>query len=345
MRDGVRHARPVRIGATFEPVAAAWYRGVYPLEAMARRGHEIVWPQNDTGHPVVRELGSCDAVFVYRRHEQALRDILAGLAARGVGIVWDNDDDLSAIPKDSPWFKEVGALRGQKRFSDTVRLAKLAHVVTVTTEGVGARYAGAGVQEVRVIDNHLQHKTSRRRRKHDGIVVGWIAGTEHRVDARLLRLGEVLRALQEVHPELRVECVGVDLQLPERYRHRAGLHFERLPDVMTTFDIGLAPLADVPFNRARSSIKVKEYAASQVPWLASPRAAYQGLGERQGGRLVDDEHWFTALDALIRDGKARKRLSRAGKSWAKTQTVEVVADRWEAAFVEASTRARDAARR
>jgi glycosyltransferase involved in cell wall biosynthesis len=334
----------MRIGAAFEPVAAAWYRGVYPLEAMARRGHDIVWPENDTGHPNLDELESCDVVFVYRRHEEPLRRRLAGLAARGVGIVWDNDDDFATIPKSSPWFKDVGGLRGQQRFSETVRIARVAHVVTTTTDAVRARYARAGVQNIQVIDNHLQHKTRRRPRRHEGIVVGWVAGLEHRGDARALGIAEALRNLQEEHADLHVECVGVDLGLQERYGHRSSLHFERLPDIMATFDIGIAPLADTPFNTARSSIKLKEYAASQVPWLASPRTPYLALGEREGGRLVEDDGWAEALDALIRDRRTRKRLARAGKAWAKTHTIDAVAERWESVFAAASERAQSGPR-
>ena len=39
-------------------------------------------------------------------------------------------------------------------------------------------------------------------------------------------------------------------------------------------------------NRARSNIKLKEYAAAGACWLASPIGPYVGLGEKQGGRLV-----------------------------------------------------------
>jgi glycosyltransferase involved in cell wall biosynthesis len=336
----LRDAALVRIGSTFEPNGAAFYRGVYPLEAMARRGHDIVWPENDTGHPDLAQLRTCDVVFIYRRHEEALRKVLADLAARGIGIVWDNDDDFTAIPKSSPTYKQVGGLRGQQRFSESVRLARLADIVTVTTETLRDRYAAAGLENIRVIDNCLAHKTRRRRRKHDGIVVGWIAGGEHRGDARALELPRVLAELQDVHAELHVECVGVDLGLKQRYRHSASVHFDRLPDVMSGFDIGIAPLVESAFNDARSSIKVKEYAASAVPWLASPRLPYRLLGENHGGRLVGDAGWYDALDDLVRDGRARKRLARAGKSWAKRQTIDSVADQWESVFAEASDAAR-----
>jgi glycosyltransferase involved in cell wall biosynthesis len=334
----------MRIGAVFEANAAAFYRGVYPLQAMERRGHDIVWPENDTGNPKLSQISHCDVVFVYRRHEEGVRQLLRSLASRGVGIVWDNDDDLSAIPKHSPTYREVGALRAQKRFSETVKTARLAHVVTLTTEVLRDRYARHGLERVEAIDNMLQRRTKRRLQKHDGIVVGWIAGMEHLADAALLEIPAAIKQLQEVHADVHVHCVGADLKLESRYTHQPSLHFDRLPDAMARFDVGLAPLAANAFNEARSSIKVKEYAASGVPWLASPVAPYSRLGESQGGFLVPDTGWFEALDRLVRDRRARKRLSKSGTKWAKTQTVDAVADQWETVFAEASERARSGIR-
>jgi glycosyltransferase involved in cell wall biosynthesis len=326
----------MRIGATFESSGAAWYRGVYPLEEMARRGHEIIWPEDNTGHPILPKLASCDVIYAYRRHEPELLRILKGHASNGVAIVWDNDDNLMAIPRDSPTFRDVGGLRAQQRFSETVKIARLADVVTLTTDSLRERYEAAGVSGIDVIDNQLPAGKRARPRKHDGVVIGWIAGGEHKGDADELRIAETLEALQARHPDLHVETIGLRLSLRGRYKHTSSLHFNDLPAAMTGYDIGLAPLIDIPFNAARSSIKVKEYAASRVPWLASPVGPYLGLGPRQGGRLVHASEWFDALDDLIRNARERKRLAKAGRSWARTQTIKASADQWEAAFEKAA---------
>lgn len=329
----------MRIGAMFEPTAAAFYRGVYPLEAMERRGHEIVWPHNDTGDPRLEELASCDAIFVFRRSEATLLKTLRTLVANGSALVWDTDDDLAAIPKNSPLYKSIGGLHGQRRFADTVRIARMAHVVTTTSRTLAARYESNGIAEVEVIENHLQRRSWRRPQRHRGLVVGWIAGMEHTADVVGLGLTETLEAIQRDHPDVQVESVGVDLHLRERYTRHSQAHFNDLPRHMARYDIGLAPLIDIPFNAARSNIKVKEYAASGVPWLASPRAPYVDLGERQGGLLVADDEWPTAIDRLLNDKRLRKKLSRNGRAWALTQTIDAVADRWEQVFLHAVDRA------
>lgn len=333
----------MRIGAAFEPTAAAYYRGLYPLEEMMRRGHEIVWPALHTGEAKVEEFDGCDVIYVFRRSEDALRRALVPLVARGIGLVWDTDDDLSAIPRRSPNYKEVGGLRGQKRFAETMRMAHLAHLMLASTVTIKEKYERAGVEGIEVVENYLAPRIRRRRQRHDGLVIGWIAGAEHTEDAIALRIGETLERVLARHPDMRVETVGVDLGLPgQRYVRHASVHFNDLPQHMAYYDIGIAPLVDIPFNAARSNIKVKEYAASGVPWLASPRAPYRALGEREGGLLVEDDAWDAALEALICDKRRRKQLARAGKSWAKTQRIDQVADRFERLLEMAAERATQA---
>jgi hypothetical protein len=306
---------------------------------MMRRGHEVVWPAHHSGEAKVEEFDGCDVVYVFRRSEDPLRRALVPVVARGVGLVWDTDDDLSAIPRRSPNYKTIGGLRGQQRFAETVRMARLAHLMLASTETIKAKYERSGVEGIEVVENHLPPRIRRRRERHDGLVIGWIAGVEHTEDAIALRLRETLERVLARHPEARVETVGVDLGLRERYVHHASVHFNDLPQHMARYDIGIAPLIDIPFNAARSNIKVKEYAASGVPWLASPRAPYQSLGEGEGGLLVEDDAWEGALDELISNKRRRNQLARAGKSWAKTQRIDRVADRLERLLRTAAERA------
>src|SRR5205807_2938300 len=132
-----------------------------------------------------------------------------------------------------------------------------------------------------------------------------------------LGIADALRQVVAEHENVRVECIGVNLRLKERYRHLASVPFRELPSRIGGFDIGIAPLADIPANRARSDIKLKEYAASGVPWLASPVSPYVRLGENQGGRLVTDDAWFEALDYMVTHRFKRARLARKANAWAK----------------------------
>jgi glycosyltransferase involved in cell wall biosynthesis len=328
----------VRIAATSEMlIGGSSYRLFSPLQAMERRGHEILWPDLSTGLIGRRELLSSDVVLVFRCHDAATRKLLREARDHGVGIVWDVDDDM----RHTPWDKSTTwDIRARKQiYHDSVNAARLADVVITSTDVLQALYASAGIEHIEVIENYLLHgKWKRQPRKHAGLVIGWVGGYEHVGDARALAIAKTLTRIQLEHPNVHVECFGVDLGLVSRYSHTRTVPFPELPARMADWDIGLALIAETTFNAARSNIKVKEYAASCVPWLASSRGPYANLGEKQGGRLVADDGWYEALDALVRDGRARKRLARAGRSWAKGQTIDAVADRYEALLAKAASR-------
>jgi glycosyltransferase involved in cell wall biosynthesis len=305
------------------------------MKALARRGHKVVWPP-ESGGPDLNRLVACDAVHVYRRSDPETMGVVLELVRRGTPVIYDNDDDFTGVPKESPNYDRAGALRGQRAFAASVKIARQARVVTTTSEPLAEKYQRAGAQRVEVIANYLAPDVSRPHAKHDGIVIGWIAALEHMADAARIDIAGALERIVDKHRNVRVECIGVDLRLPERYRHDAIVLFPELPSRIARFDIGIAPLADLRYNRARSDIKVKEYAASGVPWLASPVGPYATLGEDEGGRLVPDEGWFEALDRLVTHARERRKLARKAKRWAKRQTIDAVADRWERVFVDAA---------
>jgi glycosyltransferase involved in cell wall biosynthesis len=326
----------MRLGGVWLSNANANYRAIDPLKMMERRGHAVRWPRDPEGTPDVRSLVDCDVVHVYRRADDEIRSLVGELVRRGIPLTYDNDDDFTATPKQSPDFKKTGGYLGQGYFAATVKVARAARQMTTTSSVMADKYRRAGVERVEVIANHLSPDLPRPSNRHPGIVVGWVAALEHLADVARLPIKEALGRLLERHEDVRVECIGVDLGLPARYRHDTSVPFAELPRRIAGFDIAIAPLADMPWNRARSDIKLKEYAASKVPWLASPIGPYEGLGEAQGGRLVADDGWFEALDRLVANRRERRRLARNAKRWAKHQTIDGVADRWEQVFVEAA---------
>ena len=326
----------MRIGAVWLANDNAHYRAIDPLKAMERRGHDVVWPADPEANPDLRQLGTCDVVHVYRRADDEIRPLLAALVRGGTPFTYDNDDDFTSVPKQSPEYRKSGGFKWQRYFMASVKVAQAARTCTTTTEVLAEKYRRAGVERVQVVGNHLAPDLERPRNRHDGIVIGWIAALEHRADADRLKIADALRRLIDEHDDVRVECIGVNLGLTERYRHDPAVPFLGLPRRIAGFDIGIAPLADIPWNWARSDIKLKEYAASGVPWLASPVGPYRGLGEEQGGRLVPDDNWFEALDRLVTHRRERRRLARKAKAWAKEQTIEAVAERWERVFADAA---------
>jgi hypothetical protein len=336
--------RTLRIAASFTPGSAhARYRVVLPLRELERRGHTVLQPGADAGADDAFKTAGADVLFIHHFFEEQILELVERLRGQRIAVVWDKDDDLSHTPKRAPAYKSYGGRRGIKRgFARSIRIASAASLMTTPSEHLADRFRALGVQHVEVLGNYVAPEdVGRERPPHEGIVIGITAGGEHGDDLDRLRIDRVLRRLLEAHADVRVVGIGCDHDLPaERYVHHPQVPVDRLLAVEREIDIGLAPLADSAFNRARSDIKLKEYAAAGAMWLASPVGPYVGMGEAQGGLLVDDDDWYAALDRLVADHRRRTSLMEAACAWARRQTIDRATIQWEAAFTRAVERVR-----
>ena len=173
-------------------------------------------------------------------------------------------------------------------------------------------------------------------------MVGITAAGEHEPDLKRMKLAETLERLLERHDGVRVVAIGVDLRLrsTHRYTYVRDVEIDELIAVESEFDVALAPLRDTRFNRARSNVKLKEYAAAGAMWLASPVGPYAEMGEEQGGLLVGDDAWLAALEALVADDGRRRALTDRARTWVQGQTIRAGAARWQTAYCDAVERAR-----
>lgn len=317
------------------------YRALMPLNVMRQRGHDIAWSGPSSVKPPIDILRSCDLVHVYRAADPRVLNALKTLRATGVAVTWDNDDDITALAQRSTNHQLAG-MEWQRDLAAQIRAIRLASSVTTTSNALAERFRGAGASHVQVIENYLPPEfVLGKRPSHPDLVVGWVAAMEHEADAQLLGLHSELLKLLETHTHVRVITVGLDLRLAHRrYERRAPVLFNDLAGVIREFDVGIAPLVDDAFNRARSNVKVKEYAVAGLPWLASPVGEYALLGRWQGGLLVADGEWYTSLDRLIRSRRKRFTLGTHAKLWARGQTIDLNIARWEVAFEDAISRAR-----
>jgi hypothetical protein len=324
----------------YEPGSAnAHYRAVIPMRALERRGHALVWPKDPVTVPL-REFASCDVVHCYRRMDR-LND-LRKLAQRGVAISFDNDDNFADAEVSYGGTGLRGSRHNQAVFRLILKAAALADVATTTNPLLADQYRSVGIDRVIVIDNYLDRHAFGfgSKGKHDGVVVGWVAGREHRVDLERLSVVDGLRRLLDAHPQLRIHTVGVRLPLhTDRYEHVDEIAFPDLLKEIGGFDLGIAPLVDTPFNRCRSAVKLKEYGAGRAAWVASRVGPYSELGAKQGGTAIGDDDWFSALDELIRHPRRRNRLAKQALKWAKSQTVDRHVEQWEHALGDAVERA------
>ena len=318
------------------------YRSYQPLAAVARRGrHEVVRNARDRTIAAA-EMLSCDVVHIHRLVTAELRALARRLRAEGIGIVWDNDDDVASLPRANPHYARLGAAGRREHVVGTAEMVRLADVVTTPSAVLADKYRELGATDVRVLENRLPREfMGVKPIAHDDVVIACLAGLEHRVDYDQLGLRDALARTLDAHPDVRLLTIGLGLGLvPERTEHIPLAGFLDLVRILARADVGLAPLVDIPWNRARSNVKLKEYAAAGLAWLASPVGPYLGMGEREGGRLVPDDGWHDAIEQLVRDARARRKLAKRGAKWVRDEGVDAHAREWEAALRDAAERAR-----
>lgn len=319
------------IGAVYDPEKNnAAYRVIFPLKAMERRGHRVIWPTSRHSDIPMSRLRECDVVHCHRRGDRV--EDLRKLARSGIAITFDNDDNFLDMETGERGSGMQGRMAHRKLFRSLLDIASFATLCTTTNEELAAQYRAAGIGRVVVIPNWLSSDMFGfgSRSKHEGLVVGWVAGLEHETDLGRVPITSALQRLLDRHDGLSIRTAGVRVPLnSSRYKHFDNVMFQDLLTFIGQIDIGIAPLADTAFNRCRSDVKLKEYGAGGAAWLASPVGPYRSLGEQEGGRLVPDAEWFEAVDRLLREPRTLRKLRRRALRWARSQTVERLAAAWE----------------
>lgn len=332
----------MRIAFIANPEApGGWYRGIGPLLALGERGHDIV----QMWEPQVGIRGELAAghevLYVYRAHEDEVLQIARAAKQAGMTLIYDNDDDMRAVPRNNQAAKDYRGFAGDRALRQIKRLLQMSDLAIASSEPIAERFREYGAEHVIVIENYCPDDALDASAPPNGstVVAGWLAGNEHHVDIERMPLREQFERLLDAYPQLVIETVGCSMGMShERYRLVPHVDFFSLPRKLAQFDIGLAPIADIPFNHARSNIKVKEYAILGRPWLASPVGPYASLGEKQGGRLVHDHEWVDAIGRLVEKPRERRKLAKRARKWGREQAISANVKLWEEAIVAAVVR-------
>jgi glycosyltransferase involved in cell wall biosynthesis len=81
-------------------------------------------------------------------------------------------------------------------------------------------------------------------------------------------------------------------------------------------DIGVMPLMDTPYQRAKCGLKILQYMAAGIPAVASPVGVNaQIIQDGQTGYLAGSEtEWGTAITTLMHSPQQRSAMGRAGRA-------------------------------
>ncbi len=308
----------------------AWYRCHAPGLELRRRGHEVILSDRIPGPP---EL--FDILVLQRPTVPMSLQAIERAKVAGRKVIIDMDDDLWNLHPTNPAYDDWNDPGTIGRLEWAIRAAD---VVTTATPHLAGRLKGFN-DNVRVVPNMLpgEHWPPERKRPDRGGVVriGWAGSPSHDIDMPILS-GTVEQLLHEFD-NVEVMMVGME-EFPfaphPRLLTKDRVNIEGYAELLDEFDIGLAPLVDNTFNRAKSDLKFVEYAMIGIPTVASKVSSYENTIEPgvTGFLARNPKDWLKHLRRLVQDAELRERMGVAARAYAETRTVDKNIGNWEKAY-------------
>lgn len=275
------------------------------------------------------EIRDYDVVFAHRLTGDVplWRELCAD---PNVLTVYDMDDDVLCVdPENTAVYRVFHPHEAATR-----RNVLAADVVTVSSPGLLERYSAIHPRVVMLPICIPDDMPDWPRPERKGLTVGWAGSPHKRQDWP--GVAEALVEYARIVPQARFRMYGGDYT-----RGLVGDRCEFVPfthDVTgfwrsLSFDIGIAPLVDTPFNRGKCHTKLIEYGARGIPTIAS--AIGQNTDWIQhgvNGLLVEHpSEWVPYLLALT-DDETRTAMAKAAYESAREWTFSKHVHEWENVF-------------
>lgn len=251
--------------------------------------------------------------------------------SRGAKTVLDIDDWLFDIDRASPCYNFFMDPKNQSNLSVMMQTVS---AITVSTDFLRNKCLPFNAN-VKVLPNSLNftvwdHWFTKRQPMRDGkIRLGWHGSATHFSDLMLVK--DLLITLLRTYDNLVLVFVGFEFHIAmkkdfepfwDRIEFRPFVRqVEAFQQNILDFDIGIAPLVDNHFNKAKSNIKFLEYSAMGIPTVASNVEPYKIIEEGITGYLVSPKHIYSEflkkLKLLIENPGVRERIGTNARDFVK----------------------------
>ncbi len=308
-----------------QPSGCYWYRIKHPMDALTRA--DIPTEMIELNRDVV--LDDIQSLQVYGIYPFSITKALTYLKAEGKKIVYDVDDALDLIEPTNPFYYSV-----KRDAASQKQILDFADHITVATQALKDNLEGKTTVPITIVPNcYDPDEWTFPRPKREGIRIAYSGSCTHvddllmvlpaivnlqkKYDIRFLLYGFGINSYERWLEEFRFASPPEGLKALEQFEGLMksikmewvpNTDFSIYPSTLTNMaiDIGLCPVKDTPFNRARSASKAMEYTLAGALSLASDLPTYS---EDKSSILVKDNEWEAAIENYInfRDKLDEKR--------------------------------------
>lgn len=288
-----------------------------------------------------------DVIVLQRMAEIEGIRMIELIQKKGKPVVHEVDDVCELVPPGNPsyWY-----WKDQERLKRHGECFKKSDLVTCTNPRAARFYKDMYGTPVAVLPNQIDYGSSRWRgldyEKGPGVTVGWMGSESHVVEIDLL--SKVVPWILETYPECRFEFLGYFPEwatgLPRSIHKQTDIL--GVPREMAKWDIGLASIADIPFNTiGKSDVKFLEYSAAFIATVASNLETYSSsIVPGESGLLAhwdDPDDWRTKIKKLIERPDLRRALVLESHNYVKEKrAMQTNIVKWYKMYVGLHTRGR-----
>ena len=328
--------------------ACDFYRAVQPFESIKATTDMDISILRQSGRPEsVQKALEADVMLLPRVANEEWLKIMSDWKNIGKKVVVDFDDDIFNVSPFSPHYEDHGIesytstkngievklwetgvnlnVEQNKKSLDIIKKAlRLADMVTTTTPilaNVYKKYNDNVVILPNCIDLDLWKPLDLK--FSDEIRLFWAGGSSHYEDWMMMT--EVLPVIMDKYPQVKLVFLGLwdfafrDIA-PERVERHDWVHMSAYPYKVASLNptIGMIPLVNNQFNKAKSPIKWIEMASLEVPCVTSLVSPYKEIGTPHNGVFIENNSpngWVKGLSLLIEDSILRSKMGGYAKRY------------------------------
>jgi glycosyltransferase involved in cell wall biosynthesis len=292
--------------------ASSRIRGIFYIPLFEKHGYEINWiprvpPQPKTGFrkyfcfPVMKRFLSMQRFFhlLFSKPDVFLIQkifvpqwLLKNAKRKGITIIYDYDDAVFLDKNDN---------KAKEKLIDILKVADKIIVSTPVLKSYTEKY-NKNVEIITTPVDTAAVKQKTEFHKEDAFVIGWTGSPWTTKYLEIIK--QPLKKLSESH-RIKLRLVGADKSF-----NIDGVDIEHINwsldsenEILSTFDVGIMPLTNDDYSKAKGGYKLLLYMAAGIPSVASPVGINKEIVvEGKTGFLAENDiEWEKSIEFFIQN--------------------------------------------